>query len=103
MDESVEKKKKDLREKLENELYVDRYDTFKESVELLNAALKSFNINYQYSYDEFCVDFTNQCLKYIDDHPSADMSDPRQMMVYTLPIIMSIVEEAKNTHGLITE
>lgn len=95
----VEKQKREIKLKLENELYVDRYDSFKESVFLINEALKSFNINYQYSYDEFCADFTQECLKYIDEHPTVDMTAPKEMMLYTLPIVMAIIENTKNKYG----
>jgi hypothetical protein len=103
MDEDLEKKKKEIKDKLENELYVERYSTFRESVELINAALDSFGINYQYTYNVFCKDFTSECLNYIDKHPNVDMTDPRQMMTYTFPIVMSIVENVKNKYGLIDE
>jgi len=100
MNDDVESKKKELKERLESDLYVDRYSSFRESVELINKALESFNINYQYTYNEFCSDFTNECLKYIDEHPKVDMTDPQQMMVYTFPIVMSIVDRAKNKYGI---
>jgi len=85
---------------LESELYVERYDTFKESVKMINMALQAFNVNYQYVYDDFCTDFTNECVNYIDEHPDVDMRDPGQMSIYTLPIIMSMVENVKNKYGL---
>ena len=99
MIDDIEERKKDLKEKLEVDLYVDRYSTFKESVELINQALETFNVNYQYLYNEFCVEFTNECLKYLDDHPDADMLDPGYMMVYTMPIVMNMINNAKNKYG----
>jgi hypothetical protein len=94
------KQKQEIRSKLESELYVERYDTFKESVKMINMALQAFNVNYQYVYDDFCTDFTNECVNYIDEHPDVDMRDPGQMSIYTLPIIMSMVENVKNKYGL---
>jgi len=96
----IELKKKNVKEKLENELYVDRYNTFKESVELINTALDIFKIDYHFTYNDFCSEFTNECLNYIDEHPTVDMLDTRQMMVYAFPIIMSIINNAKNKHEL---
>lgn len=101
--EEIEIKKKELKDKLENSLYVERYDTFKESVELINLSLISFRINHQYNYNEFCSEFTEACLEYVEKHPDVDMTDAKQIIIYTLPIVMSIVEKAKNKYGLINE
>jgi hypothetical protein len=99
MNEDIESVKMEIKQKLENDLYVDRYSTFKESVALINQALTSFNINYQYTYNEFCSDFTNECLNYIEQNPTVDLTDPRQLMIHTLPMILSIVDKAKNKYG----
>ena len=96
----LESRKRELKEKLENELYVDRYSTFKECVDLINGALDTFKINYNYTYNEFCAEFTEECLNYMDTHPNADMNDTRQMMIYIFPMIMSMLEKSKNKYGL---
>lgn len=98
MDE-IEERKKELRHKLENDLYVDRYSTFKESVALINEALKSFEINYEYTYNEFCSDYTDHCLKYMDEHPHVDLNDPSQIMIHTLPILLVMIDDLKNKYG----
>jgi Mg-chelatase subunit ChlI len=99
MNEELEKRKKDLRDRLESELYVERYDTFKESVQLINQALEFFKIDHNYTYDEFCQDFTEECMKYMDEHPKSDMQDPRQMMLSVFPIVMSIIDRSKEKYG----
>jgi len=99
MNEELEKKKTDLRERLESELYVERYDTFKESVDLINKALEFFKIDHKYTYDEFCQDFTTECMKYMDENPKTDMNDPRQMAISIFPIVMSIVDRTKDKYG----
>lgn len=100
MDSSeLDKKKKDLKERLENELYVDRYSTFKESVDLINLALESFGINYQYTYNSFCNDFTVECMEFLEEYPNVDMNDPQNMVIYTLPIIMSILKKKQIKYG----
>lgn len=101
MENDINKHKEEVRLKLESELYVESYETFKQSVEMLNLALESFGINHKYDYDGFCTAFTNECLEYIDTHPGINMLDPTQISFYTLPIILSIVEKAKNKYGLI--
>lgn len=95
----IEFKKKELKDKLENELYVEKYSTFKNSIFLINEALKSFNINYQYTYDTFCADFTYECLKYQDENPNVDMTSATEIMLYIYPIIISIIDKTKNKYG----
>lgn len=94
--EEFEERKKEFKERIETELFVERYDTFKESVVLINEALKMLKINYQYSYDEFCSEYVEQCLLYMDKHPNIDMMDAKQLYFYTLPIIISLLVKAKN-------
>ena len=96
MGNDLEIKKKELKDKLENELYVERYDTFKETVTLLNEALINIGINYTYNYDTFCSDFTLQCLKYLDLHPDVDLTDANQIVLHTLKIVMLMIEVVKN-------
>lgn len=95
----IERKKENIKKKLETELYVERYDTFKKSVEFLNKSLESFGINYQYTYDNFCVDFTNECMDFIENYPEIDLMNSNRMMLYTLPILINIIEKAKNNYG----
>lgn len=96
MGEDLENKKRDLKHKLENELYVERYDTFKESVILLNEALVDIGINYTYTYDVFCSDFTSQCLKYLEQYPDVDLTDAEHVVLHTLKIVMLMIDVAKN-------
>jgi len=87
----LEDKKRIIKHKLENELFVDRYSTFKESVDLINTALENFGIDYHYNYNEFCTDFMTECLKFMDDHPEVDLEDTKQMAFAMLPIIMTMI------------
>jgi len=98
MKNNILEHKQDVKFKLESELYVEGYGLFKNSVELINLALECFGINHQYDYDEFCTDFTIECLEYIDKHPNINLLDPEQMSYYTLPIILSLIEKVKNKH-----
>jgi len=38
-------------------------------------------------------------MNYIDNHPGVNMLAPKEMMLYTLPIVMTIVDNAKNKYG----
>jgi hypothetical protein len=101
--ENLEERKKEFKERLTNELFIERYDTFKQSISLINMALENFRVNYQYTYDQFCIDFTNESMEYMDKHPEVDMMDPMQLYFYTLPIVMSIIDKAKNKYGIKNE
>jgi hypothetical protein len=47
--------------------FVDDYKSYKNAVEYINNDLSKANINYQYSYDEFCVEFLNETLHNLED------------------------------------
>jgi len=103
VDEDIESKKEKFKDRLINELFVERHSTFKESVELINMALSEFKINYQYSYDDFCTDYLKECLNYMDVNPDVDMMNPNQLATHTLPIVLSIVDRIKNEYGIIND
>ena len=46
--------------------FVNEHKAYKKTIEFINLDLTSSDIDYQYSYDEFCVDFLEQTLKNID-------------------------------------
>ena len=99
MSKNIEDRKKEIREKLVNDLFVEKYSTFKESVELINQAFDIFNINYQYTYDKFCQDFTDETMKYVDDNPNIDITGYKEMYLSTPLIVMSLINKIKNEHG----
>jgi hypothetical protein len=96
----LNERKKDLKERLENDLYVNRYDTFKQSVFFINKSLDFFNINHKYTYDEFCIDFTNECLDFMEKNPDVDMQDPKQIVIFIPTIVMSMMINAEKKYGL---
>lgn len=99
----LEDRKKEFKDRLINELFVERYDTFKESVTLINEALTVLKIDYKYSYDEFCTDYVEECMIYMDENPKVDMMDQNQLYFYALPIIISMIDKIKNKHGFKTD
>jgi len=99
MSSDIEERKKEFKEKLINDLFIERYDTFKESITLINMALENFKMNYQYTYDGFCNDYINECMEYMDKYPTLDMMNPRQISLLTLPLILSIINKIKNKYG----
>jgi len=43
--------------------FVDDYNAYKKTIDFINEDLKKMNINFEYGYDQFCIDFLNQTLK----------------------------------------
>jgi hypothetical protein len=46
--------------------FVDDYKSYRDIVDAINKNLTELNIDYQYTYDEFCTDFLDETLKNID-------------------------------------
>jgi len=47
--------------------FVDEYDAYQKTIKYINSDLNKSNIDFQYSYDKFCVDFLNQTLKNLNN------------------------------------
>lgn len=43
--------------------FVEDYKEYRNTIDFINKDLAESEIDYQYSYDEFCIDFLNQALK----------------------------------------
>jgi len=95
----IKERKKDIKEKLFNDLFVERYDTFKNSVILINKVFESFNINYQYTYNTFCKDFAEEIMEFMDQNPNVDISEYDKIFVFTPIILMSLINKIKDEHG----
>jgi hypothetical protein len=61
----IEEQKKFLKKALIDS-FVEESDAYKKTIKIINSDLNKSNINYQYTYDEFCVEFLNETLKNID-------------------------------------
>lgn len=46
--------------------FVDDYKSYKSTMKIINKDFKKFKIDYQYVYDDFCVEFLNQTLESMD-------------------------------------
>jgi len=62
----IYERKKVIKEALVNS-FVEDYKSYKNTICLINKELYDNEIKYQYSYDEFCVDFLEQTLKEIEN------------------------------------
>lgn len=50
------------------ESFVNDRNAYKNTIAFINKDLSDANIDYQYSYDEFCVDFLNESLLGIESN-----------------------------------
>lgn len=96
----LEKRKKEFTERLTNDLFVERYDSFKESIELINMALENFGIDHKFNYNEFCKTYIEESMIYLDNNPTVDLMDSHQLYFHTLPILMNILEKTRNKYGI---
>jgi len=62
----IEERKSVLKSALINS-FVDDHDAYKNTIKFINKDLKKSKINFQYSYDEFCVEFLNETLKNVEN------------------------------------
>lgn len=47
--------------------FVDDYKSYKSTMKIINKDFKKFKIDYQYVYDDFCVEFLNQTLESMEE------------------------------------
>ena len=62
----IEERKSVLKTALINS-FVDDYTAYKNTIEFINKDLSGSSIAFQYSYDEFCVEFLNETLINLED------------------------------------
>jgi hypothetical protein len=58
---------KDFLKKIMIDSFVNEHKAYKKTVEFINTDLKKNNIDFQYAYDQFCIDFLKQTLSSLDD------------------------------------
>ena len=62
----VHERKRIIEQTLTNS-FVDDYKVYRKTLDIINRDLKKCMIEYQYSYDEFCLDYLSESLKNIQD------------------------------------
>jgi len=62
----IDEKKKVLKQALVNS-FVEDSKAYKNTIEFINNDFFNSNINFKYTYDEFCVEFLNQTLLNIEN------------------------------------
>lgn len=93
--DDIDDKRLELEHKL-NVLFVDSYNTLMEAVKLINKALEAMNIDYEYTYDQFCIDFANEMYEYQNKNRDCDMTDVNNIIIYTGFIIVSMINKIKD-------
>ena len=63
----IKDKKNTIKESL-IESFVNDHNTYKNTISFINKDLSDANINFQYTYDEFCIDFLNESLLGIENN-----------------------------------
>jgi hypothetical protein len=55
--------RKEILKEAFNKSFVDDYEVYKSIILKINAEFKELDIDYEFTYDEFCVDFLNETLE----------------------------------------
>jgi hypothetical protein len=76
----IEERKKFLETALINS-FVEEYDAYKKTVNFINNDLSEYNINFQYTYDEFCISFLNETLKNAENSDIFSFNDFGQFYI----------------------
>lgn len=92
----IDKRKEELIEKL-SEIFVNKYNSFKESIEKINIVFKEHNIQYQYTYNDFCREYIERCIEYMDNNPNIDLNDNNgeYFLIYTDITTSMILDKEK--------
>lgn len=94
---NIEEKKKEILDRL-SELFVDRYDFFKETVDKLNELLARYDVDFQYDYNTFCKEYIDKCMTILEENPEIDVTDNKYFLVYGI-ISASIVSDKEKKYG----
>jgi hypothetical protein len=58
--------KKELLKSALIQSFVDSHDIYMNAINFINSDLELYNINFKYTYDNFCIDFLNYALSNIE-------------------------------------
>ena len=88
----IDEKKEEVKRRLENYLFVDKYDIFKKTIDQLNEFFKLAKIDYQYTYDEFCKELTEEFMKNLTNNPDIDIDDLYQISKLSIEVVSSLIK-----------
>jgi len=94
---TIDEKKKDIEIKL-SEIFVEKYDFFKDTINKINELFKKYDIDFQYDYNSFCKEYINKCKNVIDENPDIDLTSNKYFLIYGI-ISASMVSDKKNLNN----
>lgn len=94
---TIDEKKKDIEIKL-SEIFVEKYDFFKDTINKINELFKKYDIDFQYDYNSFCKEYINKCKDVIDENPDIDLTNNKYFLIYGI-ISASMVSDKKNLNN----
>ena len=64
-----------------NEIFVEKYEVIKKSVDEINTKLVELNVEFTYSYDEFCLEYKQEMVEIVNDNPEIELNDVTLFML----------------------
>jgi len=92
-----DEKKKLISDKL-SEIFVDKYDFFKDTIDKLNKIFNKYGVDFQYDYNTFCKEYIDKCKSIIDERPDIDLMSDKYFLVYGI-ITASMVEDKRKKYS----
>lgn len=93
----IQDKKDEISEKL-SEIFVEKYDFFKETIDKLNELFVKYGIDFQYDYNSFCKEYIDKCTGVLDENPDIDLTSDKYFLVYGV-ITANMVSEKEKKYG----
>ena len=94
--------KKNMITKRLSEIFVEKYDFFKDTIDKLNVIFIKYNVDFQYDYNTFCKEYIEKCNAIIDKDPEIDLMNDKYFLVYGI-ISASMVNDKNKKYGKIDE
>lgn len=69
-----------IAEKLNN-MFVDKYEIIKKSVIDINKKLKELNVDFEYNYDDFCLEYKKEMIDALSHNPDIEINDVTMFML----------------------
>jgi len=94
----TDNEKKELINLSLSNVFVEKYDFFKDTIKKLNEIFIKYEVNFQYDYNTFCKEYIEKCMNIIDNDPSIDLTSDKYFLVYGI-ISSSMVSDKNKIYG----
>jgi len=91
---TVDEKKNMITNRL-SEIFVEKYDFFKDTIDKLNDVFIKYNVDFQYDYNTFCKEYIDKCLSVIDHNPDIDLLSDKYFLVYGIVSASMVSDKQK--------